>query len=125
MPEFLDLRSQRAAAAGIEAGNHRTRNPQRRRKTEAAPFNGRIALGIIPVEEVAVLDEQQCVDYEVRNAGEVAVDALWELRAIKLLTAAVVDAQPGTIFFAIDRKRAGADEAREVGRPSRLAINGK
>src|SRR6185369_1534119 len=109
----------------IDAGNHRTRDPRRRRKTEAAPFNGRIALGIIPVEEVAVLDEQQRVDYEVGNASEVAINALWELRAIKLLTAAVVDAQPGPILFAIDRKRAGVDEAREVGRPSRLAIDGK
>ena len=117
MPEFLDLRGQRAAATGIEAGNHRTRDPRRRRKTEAAPFDGRIAFGIIPVEEVAVLDEQQRVDYEVRNAGEVAVDAFWELRALKLLIAAVVDAQPGPILFAIDRKRAGADEACEVGRP--------
>src|SRR3954463_10869768 len=115
MPEFLDLRSQRTAAAGIEAGNHRTRNPRRCRKTEAAPFDGRIAFGIIPVEEVAVLDEQQCVDYEVGNASEVAIEALGELRAIKLLTTAVVDAQPGPILFAIDRKRAGADEVCEVG----------
>jgi hypothetical protein len=58
MPEFLDLRGQRAAAAGIEAGNHRTRDSRCRHKTEAAPVDGRIAFGIIPVEEVAVLDEQ-------------------------------------------------------------------
>ena len=121
--EFLDLGGQRAGAAGIRVGDDQLRHLPRGGQREAFPFDRRVALRVLPVENVAVLDKQQRVDDQARNAGEIGKDPLRELGAIDFAALRVEDAQPGPVLFLVDREQLVVDGLDKTGRPPRLALD--
>src|SRR5690242_11310222 len=123
MPEFLDLRGKRAAAAFLQARDDPAADPAPDGEEKPVPFDGGVALGLLSVEEIAVLDEQEAAGDKVRDLIEVLVHALRELSGVDLFPAPVVDPDAGLVLLAVDRKRAEMDKAHQPVRPFCLVDN--
>src|SRR5438874_1540044 len=95
MAKFLDLRRQRAGAALIEAGYHEPQDAAEDRQREAVPFDRGVVFGVAVIEEIAVLDEQQAVHDQRRDAGVIAKCIQREPGAVDLVTVAVENPQSG------------------------------
>ena len=104
MAEFFDLRRERAAAALVDPRDQRARDAPGRRQGEPAPFNRGVMLRILRIEQVAILDKKQAVDDERRDIGKVAVCRVGKPGAINFIAEAIENAEPGAIFFPVDRE---------------------
>src|SRR5262249_26110911 len=120
MAELLDLCGEGAAAAFLQAGDNPAADPAGDREEEAVPFDRRIALRLLPVEQVAVFDEQQAADDKIGNALVIGIDPLGKFGAIDLVAVAVVDPEAGLVLFLVDREGAELDEAEQALGPARL-----
>ena len=123
MAKFLDLRRQRAGAALIEAGYHEPQDAAEDRQREAVPFDRGVVFGVAVIEEIAVLDEQQAVHDQRRDAGVIAECIQREPGAVDLVTVAVENPQSGAVLFRVDREGAETDKAVEPLRPPRLPLD--
>ncbi|MCY1290607.1 hypothetical protein D9M69_415890 [compost metagenome] len=82
MAVFLQLGGQGAAAGGLAVEVEVLADLGPGGHHEARPVHRRVGLRRFGVEQVAVLDEQQAVDHQRRDAGEVRVELLRIAEAI-------------------------------------------
>ena len=77
---------------------------------QAVPLDRRVAARRGDVEQLAVLDEQEALDHQRRNRGEVGEDALRLTAGEDHLAGVVQDGQAGLGLLAEDRERAAVDQ---------------
>src|SRR5205807_9960891 len=123
MAKFLDLRRQRAGAALIEPGYHEPQDAAEDRQREAVPFDRGVVFGVAVIEEIAVLDEQQAVHDQRRDAGVIAECIQREPGAVDLVTVAIENPKSGAVLFRVDREGAETDKAVVPLRPPRLTLD--
>jgi len=112
--EFLDLRSQRAAAGTSATESDLARSLAGRDAGQPAPVHGRIVFRRVRVEQIAVFDEQQRLDQHRRNGLEVGVLKSRVLAVVERLVVAVKDAQAGLRLFSVNGKMAFPDNGPEA-----------
>src|SRR5580700_2339941 len=123
MPKFLDLRGKRAAAAFLDARDEPATDPAGDREKKAVPLDGRVVLRLLPVEQIAVLDEQQASRDEVGYVLKTAVDPFRKLGGINLVAGTIKNPDAGLVLFGIDGERAKPDKATHTLRPACLAVD--
>src|SRR5208282_3330762 len=123
MAKLLDLCGERTRPALPESSIQQAGDPSRRGEHEPAPLDRRIVAGILQVEEVVILDEQQAVHDERRDRAEVGVSPFGIARPVKRVPVAVEQAETGARLFSVNRITALVDKSGELVRPFRLAID--
>ncbi len=103
MTKLFDLGRERAGAAFPEAAIYDAGDPSRHGEHEPAPFDSWIALRVLQIEKVVILDEQQAVDHERRDRGEILVSPFRIARLVNRVLIAVEQFHPGPRFLAVDR----------------------
>ncbi|MNZ48244.1 hypothetical protein D3C78_659830 [compost metagenome] len=98
---FLQLGSQGAATGGLAGQGQVLGDLAVGRLGKAWPVHGRVGVGVVGVEQIAVLDEQQAVDDDRRDGVEVRVQVLRVVVLVKHIALAVGDRQPGLDLFFI------------------------
>src|ERR1700720_5043317 len=125
MAKLFDLGSKRAGAAFSEAAIDDAGDPPRRGEHEPAPFDRRVALRVLQMEKAVILDEQQAVDHERRDRGEILVKPFRIARLVERVLIAVEEFHPGPRFLTVDRVAPLVDKPLQRRRPARLMRNGE
>lgn len=99
MPVFLQLSGQGAATGGLILHIEQLADLRQRGHGEAWPVYRRIGQRLRRVEQVSVLDEQQAIDHQRRDTGEVGVALLRVTKFVEGCTPAVADAQAALAFL--------------------------
>ncbi|KYO95411.1 hypothetical protein LT20_04791 [Pseudomonas aeruginosa] len=121
---FLDLGRQGAAAGGVRAEAEHLADLRQRRLGEATPVHRRVEVGAFVIEQVAVLDEQQALHHQRRQAGEVRVAPLRIAEVVDRHAAAIGDVQPGLGLFRVGREQPVFGVAHQCRGEVRLAGDG-
>src|SRR5689334_21578404 len=101
MTELLDLGCERAGAAAAQVRIDHARKPTRRSHQEPRPVYGGIPIPVACVEQMLVLDEEQCAYDQRRNFLEGAVDSRRIAGGMQYLAVAVVERETGLVLFLI------------------------
>lgn len=97
---------------------------RQRRLGEATPVHRRVEVGAFVIEQVAVLDEQQALHRQRRQAGEVRVAPLRIAEVVDRHAAAIGDVQPGLGLFRVGREQPVFGVAHQRRGEVRLAGDG-
>ncbi|MCY1405294.1 hypothetical protein D9M71_205310 [compost metagenome] len=108
---FLQLGGQGAAAGRLAVEVDNLAHLGQRGLGKAQPVHCRVGQGRFAVQQLAVLDEQQAVDQQRRNAGEVRVALLRIAELVEGQAAAVADVDAGLDLLAVRREQAVIDIA--------------
>jgi hypothetical protein len=118
--ELLDLRGQRAATRAVGIGARDGERLRERRASESVPLDRRIALRVAHVEHLAVLDEEQRVDHDLRDVLELRVDVPRVARGEEVRAVRAHDRQAGAVLLAVDGVEAEVLERLQPRRMARL-----
>src|SRR4029077_15824683 len=99
MAEFLDLRGEGASAAFLDARDEPAADPPDHGEKKPVPLDGRVVLRFLPVQQIAVLDEQQASGDEVRYRSKITVDPFRELGGIDLVAGAIGNPDAGLVLL--------------------------
>ena len=78
---------------------------------------------MLGVQHVTVLDEQQRLDYERRNAGVARIDSCGAIEGIHIVAVSIYDPQSGLVLLAIDRIESDARQRCEHFRTVGLCLD--
>src|SRR5260221_13718250 len=120
MAEFLDLCGEGPAAAFLDPRDEPAADSPDHGEKKPVPLDGRVVLRFLPVQQIAVLDEQQASGDEVRYRSKIPVDPFRELGGIDLVAGAIGNPDAGLVLLGGDRERAEPDKAKQTLRPARL-----
>ncbi len=119
---LLELRRERAAARQALALRAR-RELRERGGREAIPFDHRVAGARARGEQLAVLDEEQGLQHQRRNAGEVPVDPRRVARVRQRAAGVVLDREAGAHLLVVDRRQSPAHQLAHARRRARLELH--
>src|ERR1700738_1134357 len=123
MAKLFYLGSKRTGAAFSEAAIDDAGDPSRRGEHEPAPRDGWVALRVLQIEKAVILDEQQAVDHERRDRGEIPVNPFRIARLIERVLVTVEQFHPGPRFLTIDRVAPLVDKPFQRRRPACLLLD--
>ena len=123
MAELFDLRGKRAAARGRLMPVDEPQRLIHERAYEAAPVDGRIAIGLARIEQIAVFDERQRTDDERRHLIKAAIREGWITRAEQRPASFVEQSQASLILFLIRHEEAEVGNRIHHCRVARLACD--
>ncbi|EDT07043.1 conserved hypothetical protein [Paraburkholderia graminis C4D1M] len=90
------------------------------RAAKASPVDSRITVRLVRIEQIAVFDKEQRIDYDGRNRLEARIGAAWKIRAEKRCASAVEELQTGLVFLGIRQKKTSVRERKHAFRIARL-----
>lgn len=123
MTKLFDLGGEGAASSPATAQTQFAQRLLDCDPRQPTPIHGRIALGVVRVEEIPVLDEEQGFHQHRRNGIEIRVLQARVLARIEGLVVAVEDGQAGTGFLPVYREVALVDEVAKAGGLPRLGTD--
>ena len=103
---LFQLSGEGAAAGGLLLHIEHLAELRQRRHGEARPVHRRVGQRLGGVEQMPVFDEQQAVDHQRRDAGEVGIALLRVKKLIEGRAATVADAQAALALFGEGREQA-------------------
>ncbi|MNE03067.1 hypothetical protein D3C80_955560 [compost metagenome] len=122
MPVFFQLGRQGTAARRLAGQGQVLRHLGIGGLGKARPVHGGVVQRVVGVEQVAVFDEQQAVDNDRRDRGEVGVQVLRVMKLVQRIALAVGDRQAGLNFFGVGNEKAVIDVVHQRRRKARLLV---
>jgi len=116
VPILLDLSGQGAGAPAPQVPVQHATHPSGGRQREAPPLDGRVAIGVLPIEKIAILDEPEGVDQNGGDLLEAFISGCRIGRRLERLAPAIVQHDSGLELLVVDRVATRPDEVQQIGR---------
>jgi hypothetical protein len=114
MAVLLDLGGQGGTAGHVAGRIDGLEHLLQHGLAEPVPFHRRVALGVIGVQQLPVLDEQQGIGHHRRHVVEIRVGVSRMLHAMQSLAPAIEQIQAGDGFFLVRHEQAEIIDASHV-----------
>ena len=125
MAVFLDLGRQGGPPRHVALGMEDLHDLLQHRLGQAIPLNGRVALGVVGVEQLPVLDEEQGVGHHVGDVREGRVAVARVVLVVVALVAAVEEGQARHRLFRVGQEQAVVHQLGHLRRDPGLAGDGE
>src|SRR5579864_2969678 len=123
MPELLQLRRESASTDHGVLRIHDVQAVIQHSLGKTVPFDSRIAVGMVRVQHVTVLDEEQSLYYQGRDFFVLAVGSLWPIEGIEGNAVAVYNIKSRLVFMTVDWVQAAARDERVEWRGACLRLH--